>query len=210
MVIENCSLNATGYNTFLDVGNQFNGAANPATPIISINADNNISVGDMFQRTTAQSLQGTGYPRIFIWNNATAAIPTTIGITSGQQIQLGNYVRESGVQAELLDGFANQALFTVDTALALPNGGFQALRMDYTIYRLTAGTKAVRTGSFTVVSGGDDSAGEGVVYTDDFTENEGTDIDLSATESGNVLTVAYSAAATGFDGTIYYSVTHLA
>jgi hypothetical protein len=210
VVIENCSLNATGYNTFLDVGNQFNGAANPATPIITINANNNLSVGDMFLRTTAQSLQGTGYPRIRIFDSGTASTPTAIGITSGSQIQLGNYVRESGVQVTLEDGFADQALFTFDTALAQSNGGFQALRMDYTIYRLTAGTKAVRTGSFTVVAGGDDSAGEGVVFVDDYTENEGTDIDLSATESSDVVTVSYTAAATGFDGTIYYSITHLA
>jgi hypothetical protein len=60
------------------------------------------------------------------------------------------------------------------------------------------------------VAGGDDSAGDGIVYTDDYTENEQTDVVLQATESGNVVTVSYTASTTTYDGSIYYSVTHLA
>jgi hypothetical protein len=101
----------------------------------------------------------------------------------------------------------------VDTAQVISDGGFKAFRMEYTIYRETTATKAVRTGVLTVV-GGDaaDSAGEGVVYTDDYTENEQTDVILTAAQSSgsDTLSVTYSAASTGFNGTIYYSISHLA
>ena len=50
IVIDTCSLNASGYNTFYDVGNHFAGNNNPASPVISINADENASIGDMFAR----------------------------------------------------------------------------------------------------------------------------------------------------------------
>lgn len=210
IVIENCSLNASGYNTFLDVGNQFNGSSNPSSPIIAINADNNISVGDMFQRTDSQSLQGSGYPRIYLYDSATATIPVSTGMTNSGQLQLGSYVIGSGKQATLLDGYTDEELFTVNSGLPISTGGFQAFKMEYTIYRLTAGTKAVRTGTLTVVAGGDDSAGEGIVYTDDYTENENTDVFLSVSETSDVVTVAYTTNATGYDGTIYYSLTHLA
>ena len=210
IVIENCSLNASAYNTFYDVANHFNGSANPAAPIITINAENNVSIGDMFERTTAQTQLSTGWPRIRIYNNSTASIPASIGYSNADQVQLGSYIRQAGTQQTLLDGFVNQAIFTVNTNLTIQNGGFLAFKMDYTIYRLTAGARAVRTGTLTVVAGGDDSAGDGIQYTDDYTENEQTDVTLQATESGNVVTVSYSATTTTRDGTIYYSVTHLA
>jgi hypothetical protein len=210
IVIENCSLNASAYNTFYDVGNRFNGSNSPASPVISINADNNVSIGDMFERTTAQTQLSTGYPRIYLYNTSTSAIPNSIGYSNSDQIQLGSYIRQSGVQQTLLDGFQNEPIFTVNTNLTVQNGGFQAFKMDYTIYRVTAGARAVRTGTLTVVAGGDDSATDGLQYTDDYSENTSTDIVLSAEESGNVVTVAYSSSSTTYDGTLYYSVTHLA
>lgn len=211
VVIDNCSLNATAYNTFYDVGNHFLGIATPFAPIISINADNNISVGDTFQRTTAQTQIPPGYPRIYLFNTSIPqTIPTSIVMDGGESIQMGSYVRESGQQAAIEDGFSNQALFTINTALTVPNGGFESFRMDYTIYRQTAGAKAVRTGTLTVVAGGDDSAGDGLIYFDDYTENENTDVTLLVSETSNVITVSYSASSTTFDGTIYYSLSHLA
>lgn len=210
IIIDNCSLNASAYNTFYDVANHFNGSTNPAAPVISINADNNVSIGDMFQRTTAQTLITTGWPRIRLYNNITASVPVSIGLASAGQLQMGTYIRETGKQATLEDGQSDTALFTVNTLLSTQSGGFEAFTMNYTIYRQTAGSKAVRTGTMVVIAGGDDSAGEGLVFTDDYNENETTDVILNATESGNIVTVSYSAATTGQDGTIYYSISHLA
>ena len=217
IIIENCRLNASGYNTFYDVGNQFNGNNSPSAPVITINADENLSIGDMFSRTTAQTQLGTGWPRIKLFdgtNPLVPRIPVSVGFSSADQLQMGSYVRASG-QQQVIDDGATTTIFNVNTDLNVQNGGFQAFKMEYTIMRLTASTKAVRTGVLTVV-GGDagDSSGEGLVYTDDYTENEQTDVVLEAVGSvvagAYVIQVRYQAAATTYDGTIYYSVTHLA
>ena len=216
--IENCRLNATGYNVFYDVGNQFNGTANPAGPVIAIDADQNISVGDMFERTQAQSLSGSGYPRIQLFNSVSGATPVAMATSGADQIQLGSTTHRimpdgnavPRTQMTVLDGIPDQTLFETSTLVSRQNGGFWSFDMPYTVIRFTAGTQAVRKGILTVVAGGDDSAGEGIVYTDDFIDNETTDTFLAATETGNIVSVAVSAEATGFNGVIYYSVQYQA
>jgi hypothetical protein len=113
-------------------------------------------------------------------------------------------------QMEVLDGLPDQTLFETSTLLSRQNGGFWSFTMPYTVVRFTAGTQAVRKGTLTVVAGGDDSAGEGIVYTDDFIDNETTDTFLAATESANIVSVSISAEATGFDGIIYYDIQYQA
>lgn len=208
VIIDTCSLNATGYNIFYDVANQFGGVANPTAPVILINADNNISVGDMFERTDAYS---TTYPRVQLWNASTSSIPASMATTSGGSIQLGSYQRQTGQQTTLTDNTVGQTLFTVDATQNISAGGFASFRMDYTIYRDTAATKAVRTGTLVVVgSPGNDSAGEVLVFTDDFVENETTDVTLNVTENvSDLITVSYTTGATGYDGTIFYSISSL-
>lgn len=208
VIIDTCGLNATGYNVFYDVANQFGGVANPAAAVILINADNNISVGDMFQRTDTYS---TTYPRIQLWNQSTSSIPASIASTSGGAIQLGSFQRQTGQQATLTDNLVSQTLFTIDATQAVSTGGFASFRMDYTIYRDTTATKAVRTGTMVVCgSPGNDSAGEVLVFTDDYVENENTDVTLNASEDiGDLITVSYTTAATGYDGTIFYSISSL-
>jgi hypothetical protein len=212
VVIENCSLNATGYNSFYDVGNQFNGNNFPFSPVITINAANNISVGDMFARTDAQTQLGVGYPRIRLYNSGSSSIPQSIAFTNGVQMQLGTYVRKSGVQEEIQDGFADQTLFTVNSAISLQNGGYDSFTMNYTIKRVSnTGALAVRNGVLVATIAPDDgSSAVAPIYSDDYTENEHTDVNLSVSQSGTVITVSYTAAATGFDGTIYYSVNYQA
>ena len=216
VVFENAGLNATGYNTFYDVGNNFNGNLFPATPVIQINADNNISVGDLFQRTTAQTQLGTGYPRIELWNAALVSgqprgFPTTVAFNGSDGLQLGSYFRLTGQQQPVLDG-QTETLFTIESGWNLEDGGYKTFRMDYTIYREAAAGRALRTGTLTVVAGDSgDSSTEGLVYTDDYTENEQTDVTLVVTEDvDNTVTVQYIADATTFDGTIFYSIEHLA
>jgi len=205
IVIDTCSLNATGYNTFYDVGNHFNGVTNPAAPCVLINADNNISVGDMFQRTSAYA---SIYPRIQLYAVLTDTIPASIASTNGENIQLGSYRRQTGQQAAIVDGAVDQTIFSIDLDQPPGTGGFTSFRMDYTIYRDTAATYGVRTGQLVVCgSPGNDSAGEEVVFTDDYNENENCDVVLSVSEgAGNTVSVLYSAASTTYNGTIYYSV----
>lgn len=196
VVINGVSLNATGYNVFYDVGNHFQGTSVPASPIISIDADNNISVGDMFQRTTAQS---TTYPRIYLYNVITASVPVSIGIASAAQTQLGSYVRETGTQSTLTAGSTNATLFTKNSTLV------PAFSMNYTITRETS----VRTGTIVVVNDADDSAGDGFSWTDDYVENSDPDVTLNISDTGSTITVYYTASSGRGNGKIYYSLTHL-
>ena len=194
--INGVSLNASGYNIFYDVGNHFNGTALPESAVITIDAINNISVGDMFQRTTAYS--GT-YPRIKIFNAATQTVPASIGIDSAAQIQMGSFVRETGTQATLSAGATATTLFTVSSTQ------IKAFSMEYTITRETS----VRTGTMTIVNDADDSAGDGLSYTDDFVQNSDTDVILEVTDVGSTMTVKYTTDAVRAAGKIYYSLTHL-
>jgi hypothetical protein len=196
ILINGVSLNATGYNVFYDVGNHFNGTSNPESAVITIDAINNISVGDMFQRTTAFS--GT-YPRIKIFNSATQTVPASIGVDSAAQIQMGSFVRETGIQATLSAGATATTLFTISSAQ------IKAFKMDYTITVETS----VRTGTLTVVNDADDSAGDGLSYTDDFVQNSDTDVILEVTDIGSVMSVKYTSSAGRAAGKIYYSLTHL-
>jgi hypothetical protein len=196
ILINGVSLNATGYNIFYDVGNHFNGSSSPASAVITIDAINNISVGDMFQRTTAFS--GT-YPRIKIFNGATQTVPASIGIDSAAQIQMGSFVRETGTQATLSAGATATTLFTVSSTQ------IKAFQMEYTITVETS----VRTGTITVVNDADDSAGDGLSYTDDFVQNSDTDIVLEVTDVGSTMSVKYTSNAARAAGRIYYSLTHL-
>jgi hypothetical protein len=196
LVFNNVSLNSSGYNIFYDVGNHFNGTALPSTAVITIDAINNVSVGDMFQRTTAFS--GT-FPRIQLYNSVTQTVPASIGVDSSAQIQMGSFVRETGTQATLSAGAVSATLFTVSSVQ------IKAFKMDYTI---TVETSA-RTGTLTVVNDADDSAGDGLSYTDDYVQNSDTDVTLSVTDVGGTMTVLYSSSGARAAGVIYYSLTHL-
>lgn len=203
IVIQGVSLNATGHNIFFNVGNHINATAQ--TAVIDIDANNNISVGDMFERTTAESAT---YPRIAL-NDTTSVVLgmnirgisyTVDGVSDDSvatEMQLGKYTRTTGVHSTLNDNDTGP-LFLVDTAV------FKAFKMDYTIIRGTT----VRTGTLTSVS----AATGTFSYVDSYTENASTGITLTATEAapGDDITVSYTSTSTGANGTIDYSITHLA
>lgn len=214
VVIDDCSLNGTAYNTFLGVGNQFSATpqtAGTSSPVMSINADNNVSVGDVFSRTDTQAADTN--PRISLFNAASTpqTVPASIAFTNGRTIQLGAYTRQSGLQVEIQDG-VSEDLFTIDTASGLANGGPQSFSVDYTMIRDTVTGRAVRTGRLTVVSSdtGDSAAAAPLTWQDDFTENQQVDMTLLVTEAAGEVTVSVISSATGEDGRIYYSLNYLA
>jgi hypothetical protein len=212
IVIEGVSHNATAYNTFYDVGNGFNGSAFPATSIIVIDAENNISIGDMFSRNTVQSAT---HPRINLSDTTSIALGMNIsGITYFQdniqnstqanQLELGRYQRTAGIRDELRDDSTQANLVVVDTdILKIP-----AFKLDYTIVR----NDFYRTGTMTVVSGRDGTPGTGFSYVDDFVENGNTGVILEAEHNLSVatplVTVKYTATGSG-DGIIRYSIAHI-
>jgi hypothetical protein len=110
------SLNATGYNIFYNVGNQLTSTAESS--IIDIQTNNNVSIGDMFSRDATYDLS---YPRVNI--NATQTIATV----NGTQLDLGSYVIQSALSANLTAGSGN--ITVINTAAnAVP--GFS---VNYTV-----------------------------------------------------------------------------
>ena len=182
------SINASGHNIFYDVGNHFTGSTGtPATSIISILADNNVSISDLFERTDAFA---TTYPRVNI--NNTVSIATT----NGSQLAMGTYTRESGQQDTLVDDDSGTVV-TVSTNTAL------AFMVNYTITRGTS----YRTGTVMVAANGSVA---NLTWSDDFVENTTTGVTLSVSQAGTNANLNYTTSNIGTNGTIRYSITYLA
>jgi hypothetical protein len=191
IVIDGAELNATGYNMFYDVGNHLFGTSSPATAIISFTASNNISVGDMFQRTTAQSAT---YPRIDI--NDTQCI----GFSGSTKMELGTYTRETGVVAITADNASSVTLFTFSSLVT------RAMKVDYTFVR----GNNTETGVFKIVASTDGTGGTLATNNSDVLYNVDPGLTWGASETSNVVTVTYSTTSTGATGSLHYSITHLA
>ena len=191
VVINGVSLNTTTNNVFYDVGNHFNGAALAASSIIDIDTANNVCLGDMFERTTAQS---TAYARINLNNTA------GIAMENGYRLQQGTYKRESGVQFTLVDNVSVAAQILTFSATAV-----KAVQINYTIVRGTA----VRTGVYTIVAG-TDASGTNLQGSDTGVQNSSPGVTFSVTESTSVVSWKYVTTSTGNNGTLTYSVTYLA
>ena len=190
VVIDGVSLNTTTNNVFYDVGNHFNGAALAASAIIDIDTANNVCLGDMFERSTAQSAT---YPRIKLNNTA------SIAMENGYRLQQGTYKRESGVTFTLANNVAVAAEILTFDAIAVA-----AVQINYTIVRGTT----VRTGVYTIVRG-TDAIGTNLQGSDTGVENSSPGVTFSVTESSSIVSWKYVTTNTTA-GTLNYSVTYLA
>lgn len=201
----NVVMNASAYNSFYDVGNHFNGIALPSTPIIDMDGSNNVSVGDLFERTTQYS---TGlHPRIALNNLNSIAMgmnvnnvdlyqSNAVSLTLANQLNLGTYQRIAGIQ----DVIANNATAN----LAYVAGTYvSSFKLDYTISR----GDYRRTGSLIAVKG-QAATGTGFAYTDDYVENGSTGVTLTAAADGANVLVSYTSTNTT-TGTINYSISSL-
>jgi len=195
------TLNASSQNIFYDVGDRFQGITNPHTVIINIQNANNISISDMFARADQYS---TTYERIRLNNTA------SIAVTNASQLALGTYVIETG-QTVTIQNNTTVTVFSVNTDIT------KAFSVNYTIVRGTS----YRTGTIVVATFADDSTGE-LTFTEDFVENAGhytgtstlgspgTGVELAAYQSGNTATLQYTSSNNGVNGTMTYSINHLA
>jgi len=182
--------NATAQNTFGDVGNHFGGVTQPYTAIIDFLLPNNISVGDLFERSDSDAVL---YPRIQLNGEA------SIAFTNGQQLAMGTYVRESGLTSNLTNNTV-----TPTNAITYSLGAVAAININYTIVRGIA----YRTGIINITT---NAGGAGILnYTDDYTENASTGITLTVNQTGSTVFVKYISTNTGTGATLTYSVTHLA
>jgi len=186
-------INASGQNVFYDVGNHFSGVTGtPATSIIAIQSDNNVSISDLFARTASYSVN---YPRISQSN--TLAITTT----NGESITAGTYIRNSG-QHQTLSNNSNGTVFTVSSNV------YKTFMIDYSISRGVSLTEtAYRTGTIYVASA---SGTHSLAFNDtNYAENQSTGVTLNVAQNGTTITLDYSTTATGYPGTISYSIRSL-
>jgi hypothetical protein len=191
--IQNASMNATGYNIFFDVGNEFNGHEYPSAPIIDIYSADNICVGDLWQRANDD----------IVWAHETRIRineTRTIVIDGNEKLILGPYERSVGVKTELADSVTGITLFEFDASLD------RALAIDYTIVYSEPSMLNVRTGTLTVVCSGDDT--NNPMVSDSYTENGSTGVSLDATQLDSIVSVVYSTTVAG--ATISYSAKRLA
>jgi predicted Zn-dependent protease with MMP-like domain len=209
IVMNNVSLNISAYNIFYDVGNHFNGVTLPSSSIILIDDSNNISIGDMFQRTN-QYATGS-YVRVELSDTNSIALGmnvsnitfyqnNAIDYTLSNQLSLGTYRRMSGISDVLTNNVSNRTLFTFDAIYA------RAVKIDYTIVRVSD----VQTGSY-LIAAGTNSSGTGLTGQDTSIDNgAGPGVTFSVSETAGVVTWKYTTSSTGNNGTIYYSVQILA
>lgn len=180
------SLNATGYNIFYDVGNNFNGTTNPATSVIYFGTSNNISVSDMFQRADNYAII---YQRIDTNNQA------SIGIVNGRYIKIGPSSIEANPQTVLTNNVSNTTLYTFDASV------YRTSTMTYSIVRDTS----VRQGTLRVVPTG----GGTLTYDDDYIEDLSTGVTFSVAQVGSTVSIKYSTSNTGIDGSIAFTVSNV-
>jgi hypothetical protein len=174
------SMNMTAHNAFYNVGYAI-GSSTPTSPVITFYNDNNVSLSDMFERSDVDS---NTYPRVSILGSTT--------VSGGTQIQLGRYAREVGHTASLTNNTSSATtIFTINTLI------IKAFTIDYTITR----TGITRTGAMRVT---------GSNYDDEFSQDGATGVTLSATKTGDTVSVKYTTTNTGDNAIFTYSISHLA
>ena len=182
------SVNVTANNVFYDVANELQGLGSPAYAVVQFGNDNNASVNDLFLRDDTDAVV---YARVAI---------TGVAGSTGSQIQLGRYARETGRTANLENNVGNQTIFSTNA------NQFKAFAMLYTINR----NGEIRHGTLTVVSKIADGSTLSQVYTDDYSETDDVGVTLAVTQVGSTVAVIYTTTNSGFDAALTYSLQHLA
>ena len=184
----NVSKNISANNVFLDVANTFNGNGNPSESIIQILSNDNVSVGDMFERNDTDDLIHT---RVEVDQSVRG-----IYFDNARAIAYGNYKREAGLRANIENNQPTaQAVFT------RAQNGFCCFKIDYSIAR----GDAMRHGTITASLAQGSNA---LSYSDDYNQNADTGVVLSIDESGSNFSLKYTST-NDVAGHIHYSLTHL-
>lgn len=206
----NCVLNASAYNVFYDVGNGFGGSTSPQTYNILIQSNNNVSIGDLFQRTDAYAqyeLAGTSWPRVGLSTNN-----LSIAFDGTSQVLLGNYTRGSGYQATLLDNTTVPGIVTNSEGVPLNvyTANTFTFKIDYSIIRGTF----YRTGSILVAADSGTTTGtlnDDLSFDDTFIENKDTGITLIVVQpTTEYIQLQYVSTTIDQNATFTYSITKLA
>lgn len=187
-LVYDSSLNVSGYNAFFNVGSSI-GASTPTFPVIRFGSDNNVSVGDMFERSADASV-----------NEPPVVITASVASQGTTRSQLGRYAREFGRTFTLANNQSNQPIFSVNSLET------RAFDLYYTIVR----NNDTRTGTLRAVAQPSDGSSITQVYTDDYSETFDIGVTLAAIQTNNTVTIQYTTTNTGASATMTYSISHLA
>ena len=173
----------SAFNTFKDVGNQLLGVGNPSAPVINFDSDNNYSIGDTFDRTTADDAT---QPRIE--NNKRKVY----GLIASDHIAYGTHREDPGQEIVLNDN----VLVATATGIDFDEASLENAIIEFTIIR----GNAVRTGTLKVA--GSNTAGYSLDQ--DYAENSDCGIALFINSLNGNLT--YTSTSTGSSATLNYKV----
>lgn len=189
LVIGDIKYNVSASNLFLDVANSFQGVGQPSAEVISINGTNNVSVGDLFERT---DVDDAIYARINLNDKVGYALD------NGSTIKFGVYQQDAGKLVSLNAAGSPTTIFTLTTGKA------EGYTVSYQYRDPLALT--IRYGKLTIVAADADDSSGSMSYVDEYSENNPTGFALSVTQSSNDIDIDYTATA---DGTFKYTVSYL-
>lgn len=189
VAVGDINYNVTSSNMFLDVGNNFQGLGSPIASVIDFNGENNLSIGDVFQRDDTDD---ANYPRIDTNNKEVFALD------NAQRIKFGLYSQEVGRTTDLTATGSATTIFTLSTSKA------EGFTVKYQFRDPLS--YSVRYGTLNFVAADADDSTETLTYTDDYVENTPSGLVLSVTQSGSTISVKYTASA---DGTFKYTTSYL-
>ena len=157
---ENTLFNSSGHNVFYNVGtNNGGGTGTAVSPIITMDTDQCVSVGDLFEREDE-----SGFPRIELNGNGGIYLDGT------HSIHLGSYERQVGLEAPITVATDVELISSLNT---VPN----SYKVDYNIKNdSNAGS---RMGTMTV-----SVFGANVTFADEFTESGAVAVTLDVVTTG--------------------------
>ena len=173
----------SAFNTYKDVGNQLLGVGNPSAPIINFDSDNNYSIGDTFDRTTADDAT---HPRIE--NNK----KKVYGLIASDHVAYGTHRESPGQELPLADNNTPSSTTGIDFDESVPENSI----IDFTLKRGTA----IRTGTLKVT--GSNTAGYGLDQ--DYSEN--VDCGVAFFIDTGTGTITYTSTSTGTGATLNYRI----
>lgn len=109
---------SSAFNFFQDVGNQYAGSGNPASPVITFESTDNTSFGDYFERPDADDKQ---FSRV-----SNTGSPTLVQYPS--ELRMGSLRQSFGGELEL-----SANAFSTSTGITFDYSVSQSYTMDYTI-----------------------------------------------------------------------------
>ena len=159
---ENTLFNSSGHNVFYNVGtNLGGGTGTAASPIITMDTDQCVSVGDLFER----EVETPDYPRIKLNGNGGIYLDGT------HSIHLGSYERQVGLEAPITVATDVELISSLNI---VPN----SYKVDYNIKNDSNAGSRMGTISVSVFDAN-------VTFADEFTESGAVSVTLNVVTTGN-------------------------